>query len=136
MELESCSLGIKYVNGILLISVLGRTAHLGHKFRMREEGPENLEIYNYFRGWIKDEEPTKEIEKWSWGRKKTKRELYRRCWGVEYYQNEENLNDAEKSSQIMLGKYPLEKQHGIPRWPKLEKLNWMVGVGLIMQWIE
>lgn len=34
---------------------------------------------------------------------------------VEYYKNEENLNDAEKSSQIMLGKYPLEKQYGIPR---------------------
>lgn len=32
---------------------------------------------------------------------------------VECYKNEENLNDAEKSNQIMLG--PLEKQHGIPR---------------------
>lgn len=32
---------------------------------------------------------------------------------VEYCKNEENLSDAEKSNQIMLG--PLEKQHGIPR---------------------
>lgn len=48
----------------LLVFALGMTGHLGHKYTMRGEGLGNLKIHNIcFRGWIKDVEPTKKIEK-------------------------------------------------------------------------